>query len=102
MDSVIIFILLAIGFLIVVIYFTLKKSTSTVPRTKEEKCHEIIVEYKRRLDEELSLLKTDNDAMLAKKSVLLRDFSLELSRNIFFDNDEMREVIQELANYEIK
>ncbi len=102
MDSISVLVLALIGILVLVIVLTLKKGSSKVPKTKEEKCHEIIMEYKRRLDKELTPLRENYDAMLAKKSVLLREFSVELSHNIFFDNDEMREVIKELASYEVK
>ena len=102
MDSVTISILIVVGFLLLVILFTLKKSTPQVPKTKEEKCQEIIASYKKRLEEELRPLKDDYDVMLAKKSALLRDFSVELSHNIFFDKDEMRDVIKELAAHEVK
>ena len=71
--------------------------TKIPQKSKEEKRAEIIAGYKAQLEKELSKYKDDKEAYLAKKSQLLKVFSTELSQNIFFDQDEIREILRELA-----
>jgi hypothetical protein len=66
-------------------------------KTKEQKREEIINQYLQKLNQQLSLVE-DRDLYLQKKSALLKEFSLELSRNIFFDMDEIKIIIENLAN----
>ncbi len=74
--------------------------TKRAVQSKEQKCEEIICSYQARLKAALAPLRDDPKKFHAKKSELLRDFSVELSRNIFFDHDEMREIIRGLAELE--
>ena len=100
MDSEIIFSLLAIAVLIIVIVITLKQTNTNQVRSKANKKIDIIDGYKKRLRDELLLLSGDSEAIKSKKSALLKEFNMELSRNIFFDKDEIRELILELSRYD--
>ena len=100
MDVVTVLIIVVIAILFFVILKTLSNSTSHPVKSKENKKREIIDAYKRQLDDALLSLQEDQEALKIKKRALLKEFSIELSHNIFFDHDEMRDVIRELASYE--
>ena len=97
MDNTIIFGFTAIFILIIVIIFTLKKTTNTKVQTKDEKRLEIINDYKKQLQDSLTQLKDNKEARIAKKTKLLQKFSKKLALNIFFDKDEIREIILQLS-----
>jgi len=90
----IIIILITIGFL----YLIFKPKAK--PKSKEQKQAEIFASYKRKLDSNLSGIE-DRALLIEKKTSLLKKFSAELHRNLFFDEDEVRELIEKLANYEV-
>ena len=96
MDAESIYTLLGIIIFILVAYFTLKNNTADEVQTKEEKRYEIISQYKAKLLQELTPIE-DKEKYVAKKTLLLKEFSDELSRNIFFDAPEVKEIIQDLA-----
>ena len=52
--------------------------------------------YKKQLREALEVIQ-DNDEKTAKKVALLKKFSDELASNIFFDGNEIHEIILELS-----
>ena len=97
MDNIIVFSFLGILALIFVILATLRGSNTKVVKTKEQKRVEIIATYKLELQKALEPLENNKDARIAKKSSLLKKFSDELSRNIFFDKNEIQEIILDLA-----
>lgn len=97
MDNEIIYALTGIVVLLLVIIFTLKNTPKKQVKAKEEKRYEIINDYKNKLREALAPLENNKEAMLAKKSELLKKFSHELSLNIFFDKNEIREIVLELS-----
>lgn len=66
-------------------------------KSKAQKRNEILSEYKKQLQEALKPLEGDSESLNKKKSSLLKTYSDELARNIFFDQDEIREIIIELA-----
>jgi hypothetical protein len=76
---------------------TMRSNVVEIVKSKEEKRLDIINGYKQELKEALVALADDNDARVAKKSELLKKFSDELSLNIFFDKDELRDIILELS-----
>jgi flagellar basal body-associated protein FliL len=81
----------------VIIYKIFKNfSVKAAPKSKEEKKSEIILQYREILENELNSLNSDQKRV-AKKTQLLQKFSQELSTNIFFDKDEIREIIFHLA-----
>ena len=98
MDSEILYSLFGIVGFILVIYFTLKSTSDKIDtKTKAKKKEEIIQEYKLRLEKALEAIGDDKDLRTAKKTQLLQEFSGEFSRNIFFDEEEVREIIRELS-----
>ena len=96
MDSAILYSIIGIIILILVIVVTLNIDVSRKVQTKEEKRAEILQKYKEELHSALSDI-DDNEEKNAKKTKLLKQFSDELSRNIFFDADEIRDVIRNLT-----
>lgn len=97
MENAIIYSLLGIVILVVVIIATLFGGAQRVVKTKGQKKGEIVAAYKLELQKALSPLKDKQAQRVAKKSAMLKKFSDELSRNIFFDKDEIREVLLELT-----
>ena len=91
MEYVILFIVL--GFL-----YLLFKPTRKL-KTKAQKQAEILQSYKNTIDSELSQYESDRNLYLKKKTELLKVFAEELNRNMFFDEDEVRVLIQKLVNY---
>ena len=65
------------------------------PKRKKE---EIINEYEEQMKEVLTMYKNDDNILKLKKTQLLKQISTELSTNIFFDKQEVRDVIQKLVN----
>ncbi|MBC8237016.1 MAG: hypothetical protein H8E76_02185 [Helicobacteraceae bacterium] len=98
MDSEILYSLFGIIGFILVIYFTLKSTSAKMDtKTEAKKKEEIIQEYKLRLEKALESLNDDKDLRTAKKTQLLQEFNSEFSRNIFFDEEEIRDIIAELS-----
>jgi uncharacterized membrane protein YgaE (UPF0421/DUF939 family) len=95
MDSMILYPSIGIVILILVIIVTLNYDAGKV-KTKEEKRAEILQKYKEELHSALSNI-DDNEEKKEKKAQLLKRFNNELSRNIFFDADEIRDVITRLT-----
>ncbi len=99
MDDAISYSLIGIIILIVVIIVTLRTGDDNKEiKTKKQKKAEIIAQYKLELQKALKPLKDNQDDRVAKKTEMLKKFSNELSRNIFFDKDEIRNIILELTN----
>jgi hypothetical protein len=97
MDDAIVYSLIAIAMLIFVIIIILRGSNPKEVKTKNQKKAEILDAYKLELQKALSSLKNDREARVSKKSSMLKKFSDELSRNIFFDKSEIRDIILELS-----
>ena len=97
MDSEIIYALGGIVIFVLIIQLTLAKSNVKILQTKDEKRDEILSAYKEELKSTLKDFQNDNKMRIVKKSFLLKKYNDELSRNIFFDNDEIREIIEELS-----
>jgi len=93
------FIYSLVGFIlfmgIVVLIF--RDTTPKEVRTKAKKKAEILQKYNEQLSEALAPFARDREAFVAKKSALLKKISQELSQNIFFDEDEIRNIILELS-----
>lgn len=96
MDSAIFYPSIGIIILILIIVITINSSSNKKVQTKEQKRAEILQNYKEELQTELSNIE-DDDVRKAKKTELLKRFSDELSRNIFFDAGEIRDIILELS-----
>lgn len=66
------------------------------PKSKEQKQAEIQESYRQRLIE--ALTKIDDETLRQEKKIaLLKAFAKELRMNLFFDEDEVKHVIEELA-----
>ena len=85
-------ILMLFGFLFLL--FRPKKQA----KSKEQKQEEIRLNYKKKLNAELLDIQ-DLDERQKKKIALLRVFAKELEFNLFFDKNEVKALIQELASY---
>ncbi len=100
MDSVVLFSIIAIVILAIILFATLFSQTKPKEvKSSQEKQAEIINGYKMQLRDALLPLHDNPEILKQKKSALLQEISHELARNIFFDQNEMRVVIRELANY---
>jgi len=99
MQEEIIISVIGIIILIIVIFTTLKKPSIDNVRSKKNKKIDIINQYKKRLNDELQILNGDKEAIRNKKSELLKEFNMELSRNIFFDENEIRTIILDLSRH---
>lgn len=96
MSDFIIYIFIVIIGVLFVVYLTQRKDTKVV-QSKAEKRVQIVAEYKNQIKINLENIGEDKQKRVSKKSELLKKFSDELSRNIFFDNSEIRDIIMELA-----
>lgn len=88
----ILLILILLGFLILVL------KPKKEPKSKEQKQEEIRQNFLQRLNTELSGIDNPDERQI-KKIALLKTFAKELEFNLFFDKDEVKTLIQELANY---
>ena len=88
----ILLILILLGFLILVL------KPKKEPKSKEQKQEEIRQNFLQRLHAELSGIENPNERQM-KKIALLKVFAKELEFNLFFDKEEVKTLIQELANY---
>ena len=102
MDPIILGSVAAILLLAALIYSVLH-TVSAAPasaKSHDQKRRELIESYKRRMDTELSAYIDKPELLKKHKALLLKELSLECSRNIFFGPDEVRGVIAELVHYE--
>lgn len=98
MDGELIYALIGIAIFAVIATITLRTNVPKVINSKEDKKNEIIRGYQIEMYKELTSLKGDNKARIAKKKELLKKYSDELSLNIFFEKSEAREIIFDLAD----
>jgi len=95
-------VILILGIAILLIIIVLLKSrVKKEVKSKYQKRAELIDMYKNKLELELAPLKGDLEAIKVKKVKLLKNFSSELSQNIFFESDEIKEIIRELSRHDI-
>jgi len=67
------------------------------PKSKEQKQEEIRQNFLQRLNTELSATQNPDERQ-TKKIALLKVFAKELEFNLFFDKEEVKVLIQELAS----
>lgn len=98
MDSEIMYSMFAIIALVGIAILTLRsgKEESQV-KSKEQKRMEIINGYKKSIQDALRKLDDQDEKKIDTKRLLLKKYSEELAQNIFFDKEDIREVIAELA-----
>jgi len=87
-----------IGVLIVASWLLLKPGAA--PKSKQEKQAQIKASYLLFLDQKLSPFKDDRERFMNEKAKLLKRFSKELRHNLFFDEEEVRALLRELAYFE--
>ena len=87
--------------MILFLYLFLKPKPKTIGKTKAQKQGEIYEGYKRIMKKELSRFIDDKPLFKQRKTALLKRFANELNRNVFFDVEETRELIQKLIKYKI-
>ena len=97
MDIELVYSLVGIVIFVIIIVVTLRSDVPSQIQSKEEKKYEIINGYKKQLREALEPLKNNDSLRVAKKKELLLKFTNELSLNIFFDQDENKEIISDLS-----
>lgn len=98
MDLEVVYSLIGIVGFILIIFFTLRAGGSKFDvKTKTKKKQEIIDEYKSKLEDALKDIAEDKKLRVERKTTLLKEYSSELSRNIFFDENEVREIVRELS-----
>ena len=95
MDIVLILLILAL--LVVGILIFLNGNSNNIKPTAVKK-HEIIEQYEKELKSILNKYKHDNETMIQQKKNFLQKCNSELSRNIFFDENESKKIIQKLAS----
>lgn len=74
-------------------YIGQQKAAKPQAATKDE----IKARYIQRISSELEALEGNSEAQREAKSRLLKEINSELSCNIYFDKDEVRELLRELA-----
>ena len=82
---------------IIILYFLFGKDLKQKFQSADDKKESIIKEYEDSLKSELSGLEGDEKNM--KKKELLVKFNSELSRNIFFNSDEVKEIILKFSKF---
>ncbi|MDD2449024.1 MAG: hypothetical protein PHG10_05110 [Sulfurimonas sp.] len=95
MDSEIIYSSFGIVVLVIIIFFVLRSKEAVPTRSQEEKKAQIISDYKQKIKNILSTV--SEDERVEKKKKLLAQISNELALNIYFDEDDIREVILSLS-----
>ena len=97
MDAEVLYALFGIFGFVVIIFLTLRATPKAVrEKEKATKKEEIIKDYKQKLEKELNQF-ANNELRMKQKMVLLKQYNDELSRNIFFDENEVKELISELS-----
>ena len=84
-------------FTIVYIYFR-KKNTNSFFKPKALKKEELIENYKLELLDILEKCENNKELELQERLKFLKRVNYELSMNIFFEQEEARNLIQELSN----
>lgn len=97
MDNEIIYAMVGIIILIGIIILTFSSGKSVQAKNPVQTKQDIINRYKKQLKDELTLFKDDKKARISKKNEMLKKINGELALNIYFDKNEIREVILELS-----
>ena len=97
MDNETIYALGGIIVFLIMAIITFRSKTPEIIKSKTQKREEIVEDYKNQLKEALITCSGNKEAQIEKKKVMLKKFSDELSRNIFFDADDIKVIIFELA-----
>ncbi len=97
MDNEIIYAIVGIVILIGIIILIFSSAKPVKAKNPVQTKQDIINRYKKQLNDELTLFKDDKKARISKKNEMLKKINGELALNIYFDKNEIREVILELS-----
>jgi uncharacterized protein YpuA (DUF1002 family) len=98
MDNEIIYALIGtIALVFIIIYVVKSANSKPLTNSKHTTKEEILNRYEQELSEALEPLKNDKERRVAKKNELLQKISKELSMNIFFDKNELRDIIVDFS-----
>jgi len=95
MDIILVVLILAL-IVVGVLIFLNGNSNNTKPTAVKK--HEIIQQYEKELKNILNKYKNNNETKIKEKKLFLQKCNSELSRNIFFDENESNKIIQKLAS----
>ena len=84
----------------VIAFFTFRNKESSRVQTKDEKKYEILSGYKKEMREKLSSLENQDEKSKLKKELLMK-YNQELALNIFFDEIDAKDMLNELASFDI-
>lgn len=93
--SVVLFVLVAVAFVFVVLRVFSKGGDAKPTGVKKS---EIIEDYEKQMRIINERYADDKDVLISQKTIFLKSVSGELHRNIFFDEQEAKEVVQYLAS----
>ena len=91
---------LTLSAIFTVIFIAFKKKNSGISKPKIVKKHEIIDNYKKELFEILEASENDKNLQMQERIKFLKKVNYELSMNIFFEKDELKNFILELSKLE--
>lgn len=88
---------LTLSAIFTVIFIAFKKKNSGISKPKIVKKHEIIDNYKKELFEILEASENDKNLQIQERIKFLKKVNYELSMNIFFDENEAKQILKELS-----
>lgn len=92
------YILIILLFLVILSMLFFKKNIQI--KSSAKKKDEIIKAYENQMQEIIDISKGDKELQLKKKIEFLKKVNHDLSMNIFFDEDEAKNIIKKLSNME--
>jgi len=95
LNLVLIVSILIIGFFFVKFYFL---SSNTQKKPAALKKDELVSDYENQMQDIITLYANDDETLRFEKTQLLKQVSKELATNIFFDKQEVRDLLTKLAN----
>ena len=88
---------LTLSAIFTVIFIAFKKKNIGVAKPEIVKKHEIIDNYKKELFEILEASENDKNLQMQERIKFLKKVNYELSMNIFFDENEAKQILKELS-----
>ena len=79
------------------IFISFKKKNSSLTKSKVVKKDELIESYKLELQDILKEYEDNKEIQIQERIKFLKRVNYELSMNIFFDENEAKELLQELS-----
>lgn len=79
------------------IFISFKKKNSSLAKSKVVKKDELIESYKLELQDILKEYEDNKELQIQERIKFLKRVNYELSMNIFFDENEAKELLQELS-----